>query len=1028
MPDFDDPRYEHRPLPPVPVPSWSAAASSNSGKRLVEEDDEQCFGANGYPDVKRQRLIDPDHADTDDDIAQSVERDEPMQGAETVLPTSQIIIHDSQSSPQGALLQSTRHQALPKNCPTSRRPSHKSTSEQSFSPSKRLKFDQVSERSADLSIPTYLHFDSSHGKTQALLTPPSDASKKSSNGEAKHFLAHSSRKKPSPTDATASRLKRPSTVKNDIYDMEESDEIECSLMSPNSKVATVKKLSRSSSGPKSSSKASRNRKESETPNRFNGTVPNSEVIKLMEDGAFIQPASSKGPRRATAYGTPEYKLTEEEDGYRQPGDALHVRNASVNVWHLPGEHISFAQSNKPVARPFTTISLPENSGWSQAHTDNGSEDIATETNAAGSSTPKATIYEDEVDSGDDASVATRNSPTSKGKKPPLSLRDKIAAASKQVPKTTPEFKKKRKRQRRYQIEVEKSENLLTVDTAYARLDTKQSTPMDSPGEQLLEMQASSQKSRQDSQTNTKKNKKRARIERERQEITAGTPKLSATDEQAREKQVQKPKLVGRAQAVRNSLTVDTKIAKEQARSEAASKSPYARPSPPKGSIGLGVTNSPRRPSILSASGSSLSPRKLFQTESALAQVIDPVALTDKKSGSDSSDESSDESPDSAIATPSKQALQEKSLSPYQRYIAKPKPGAEPLEATANSILKSELALRSENPTLAVIPTGVISEHYESIKNNHKDAVPNTTLSTDAKAKKELEAQVEQALPARILKQECTPSVAAPERSETPAVPFITLPKGMTMEQYESIKNRNKDAPPKARRPDPKVTKQLEAQAKRALLARSSTTGSTSSVAASDEPEFEANTKKAPKTVSAAVAPATPNGITTTQQKQANKKPEATLPKKAIRQTTKSTITPSTTASESSKGSQPPRAKATQAATAPTDLATVKPKGKAIIPAGSEPGSLLKNLKHRVAGQSARNSPAAPPFALAPTPVVRGFNALDEESDDDSESEDEDDVEEKRVNVVRAARPDQSTRSVVVDEDVEDSEDEEEEED
>jgi hypothetical protein len=969
MPDFDDPRYEHRPIPPVPVPSWSTAPSKPE-KRAAEEDDyEQYFGASEYPDAKRQRLSDPDDADSDDDIAQSVER-EAVQGVETTLPASQTIIRDSQSSPRRESFQSNRQLPLPETRSSSFRPSLASTSVTTFSPSRRLKYDQASEKSVDLSIPKHLRFDHNHGKTQALLTPPSDASKNSSNGETKKLLTQSSKKKPSLIQASSSGLRRPGTVKKDIYDVEESDDIECSLMSPKSKRASVKKLSRSSSGAKSSPTASRNGKGGENSVAFSGNVPNSEIIRLMEDASYIQPKSTKRPRSAVAHSVPEYNFTADENDYSQQGDVLQeVEEPSTNGSHLPGEHVAYVESKEPVA----------------------------------ASLPKATAFEDALDSEAGMDVTA-------SKKPTLSLREKLAAASKQVAREDSPSQPTRRRRKRAGTKDDVPTEALNLVTGFARPETKENTPMDSPGEQLLEMQASSQKSRQDSQSKkTKKIKKQDKTDRERQATASNNTKLSVTDQHANEKQLQKPRSVVMAPSVEKPLTIDTKTAEEKFESESALKSPYARPSPPKGSMGLGVTDSPRRPSTLSASGSSSSSRRLFQTESAPAQVANPVPVANKKSDSDSESGSEDESSDSAAATPSKQAPQDKPTSGgFQRYLSKPKPVAPPQEASAVSRLRTESALRSESP--AVIPMGMTFQQYEEMKEKLKNAPPKEKKQRDSKVKKELKAQAEQVLLAIPTNSETTPSAAASEEPEARAK--VKVKKAAQTTKTNAVTPNTMSA--STRTTKTPANKNLDTAAPKPVVRATTEAKSAPSTIESElSKASQASPTKATK----------PKSIPSSTASEPSKASQSAQVKPASTTTNPLAIASSST---SSKISQHARTNATPAA-----IAAPKPAAKALSPTEPPAESLLKKLKHRVADRSARSSPAAPAFALAPKPIAkpRGFKALDDDSDDSESEEDEDDeAEERRVNVVKAARPDQSTRSVANDDEDMDNASEEEDED
>jgi hypothetical protein len=99
----------------------------------------------------------------------------------------------------------------------------------------------------------------------------------------------------------------------------------------------------------------------------------------------------------------------------------------------------------------------------------------------------------------------------------------------------------------------------------------------------------------------------------------------------------------------------------------------------------------------------------------------------------------------------------------------------------------------------------------------------------------------------------------------------------------------------------------------------------------------------------------------------------------------------------------------------------------IVSKASEPGSLLKNLKYRIADKSAKNSPAPPTFVPAPKPAAKRFIALEDDSDDDESSSDEGNLEEKTTKIKAASRPDASTRNVQQDsdEDMDDDEDEDE---
>ena len=905
LPDFDDPRYAHRPIPPVPVPSWSEL-SSKSGKRPAEAYDDQFFEAYDFPDVKRQRLSNLADANGDDDVVQSVEQVEPLQGVEFIPPNSQTIIHDSQSSPRDELFQPIVQPPVLENYPALFQHSDTSTSRKDHLHAHGLKADQMSESSTDLPLPKTrkaLLYDPTHVKTQALLTPPSDASKRKPNGETRSVHVHGSKIKSSPTQATTSSLRRPGTVRKSIYDMEESDDIECSEMSPNSKLAAGKKLSRSSSGSKGSSKGSHVRKEMGSLDMFAGSVPNSEVVKLMEDGGVIQPESAKRPRKTISYGSQEYNFRADEDVCGQQVDAPQVREASATSSHPPN----------------------------------------------------ATSYENESGIREDANVAPEETTISKGRNPTTSGQiDAVPPTTKPVEQTSPGDKSRRRR-KKSQIASGKFTEPHNLDTTQQQLDAKQSTPIDSPGEQLLEMQASSQKSGQDSLKNDlKKTKKQTKAEQKKQEAAAGTALISATSTQREE--LQKPGRDRKTKAANGPPMVDVRAIEKRARSDSAPKSPYARASPPEGSVGLGFTNSPRRPSVVSRSSSSFSPRRLFREPPASTKVVTSVDLKDTKSSPDSSDGSADESSDAssdesaeaALATPSKPPPPEKAQTPYRKFIARPKHNIERQEAI-------------------------------------KEATSNKVTAEPAL------------------------------RADSPVVSSVTLPKGMTLEQYEAKKKQFKDVLPKTKATaDPKVKKELEAQAERAVLARASSKGSTSSVAPSDQPQAKIKPKKSTVTKDAILA-----STTGAASGQTSKQPAGPAQKKTARSTTKPAATSSTIASESIKSSQPVRAKTTPAATASKS-------GAATLTTDPEPGNRLKHLKHKIASRSARSSPAPLMFATSTKPIIKGFNALDEDSEDDSDSDsdedDDKDEEEKRVNVIKAAKPDQSTRSAVInsDEDTGDS--------
>jgi hypothetical protein len=893
LPDFDDPRYAHRPIPPVPVPSWSEP-SSKSGKRPAEEYDDQFFEAYDFPDVKRQRLSNLADADGDDDVVQSVEQVGPLQGVEFVPPNSQTIIHDSQSSPREEVFQPLVQPPVLEYTSALFQHSDTSASRKDHLHVHGLKADQMSESSTDLPLPKSrkpLLYDPNHDKTQALLTPPSDASKRKPNGETRSVHVHGSKIKSSPTQATSSSLRRPGTVRKSIYDMEASDDIECSEMSPNSKLAAGKKLSRSSSGSKGSATGSRVRKEMGSLDIFAGTVPNSEVVKLMEDGGVIQPESAKRPRKTISYSSQEYNFRADEDVCDQQVDAPQVRKASV----------------------------------------------------ARSHPPNATTYKDESGTRKDVNAVPEETTMSKGRQPTtLTQIDAVPPTTKPLEQTSPGDRSRRRR-KKSQIASGEFTEPHNLDTTQQRLDAKQSTPIDSPGEQLLEMQTSSQKSGQDSLKNDlKKTKKQSKIEQKRQEAVAGTAMISATTLQL--KGPQKPGRDYKTKAVNSFPTVDVKVIKERARSDSAPKSPYARASPPEGSVGLGFTNSPRRSSIVSRSGSSFSPRRLFQEQPASTKVLTSDDLKETGSSHDSSDASSDESTEAALATPSKPPPPEKAQTPYQKFIARPKQNIERQEAI------------------------------------------NEATSNKVTAEPAL-------------------------RSNSPVVSSVTLPKGMTLEQYEAKTKQFKDALPKTKATaDPKVKKELEARAERAVLARASSKGSTSSVAPSEQPQAKIKPKKSAVAKDASLA-----STTSAASKQASKTPEGPAQKRAASSATKSAVI----VSESSKSSESARAKTTQAAAASKSKA-------ATLTTDPGPGNRLKHLKHKIASRSARSSPAPLLFATSTKPIIKGFNALDEDSEDDSDSgsdEDNDkDEEEKRVNVIKAAKPDQSTRSAVInsDEDTDDS--------
>lgn len=944
VPDFDDPRYEQRPIPPVPVPSWPEA-SSNSGKRRAQDHDGRFFGANDSPNVKRQRLNDLDDTDSEDGVALSVERDGQLQAADAVLPTSQTVIHDSQSSPGDEPVKSIRQSLAPGDGMISFQPSYAGTSRRALSPIDRLKADLTSESFADLPLPVprkHLLYGPQHGKTQELLTPPSDASKKTASGETKTFHVHGSKRKFSPAQAISSELRRPSTSQKNPLDMNESEEIECSLMSPNSKLATSKKLSRSSSG----SRSFRGRKERYTPATFKGTVSNSEVIKLMEDGSIIQSESSKRPRKEIPY-------------------------------DMPGDCVSDVQSRKHLASPFPGLSLPKNNGWPKTLSRQNSVDVDITDHEAGPFAAKAILEERDDSSEESASVAAEDTSVLERNSSILSTHSSTAHATKQVTNSQTTSGRRRTRKRKYQINDDDAIKLLNIDTARPQLDTKQSTPMDSPGEQLLEMQASSQKPRANSRTRESKAEIQARTKgdkektSEQEEVVGPTTALAVSSTRKRQGLALDEKVTN----VEVSPTIVSKATEAPTRSDTASKSSYARPSPPEGSIGLGFTDSPRRHSTLSASSASLGLQNISKNKPAHAEVGKSDALEDSESSSNGADDSTD----STVATPSKPARPEKVQTTHQKANGKPKPTAElqtqMREATAKSKLTSKPLLRSESPAVVIVPKGMTLEQYEAIKNKFKDAPPKKKGPVDPKVKRHLQAQAELAL-ARTSSKESNSSVAPSEQLRS---------------------NSKKEA---AAKEEPVEQKDV-------------------AVTTFGEPKL--GKKRASKKMAAENEElAAVSGSTTA--KQANTKPERIVEKKqkkVVQQAVKATSTPSSTASNS---------KVSESVPAKTMSGTAAP--SVTVPASNlpQPGSLLKNLKHRVADKSARSSPAPPTFAPASKPVTKKFDTLDEDSDEESSSDDGDDIEEKRAKVVTAAKPDQSTRSTAVDSNEDTDEDSDEDED
>lgn len=896
VPDFDDPQYEHRPVPPVP--SWSETPSNPGKRRPSDEDEDRHAGPSDFPRAKRQRVGDVAGDDSDDDIIQSVERDVPMEGADVPLPDSPTLIQETQESPEDAL--SDRGRMLVRlNANGIESPYNGSFARRNYMSSNGVPFAQ-SQNS--------LHHDGDRTDAQALLTPPSDATKTTWKSNARP--AHSSKRKVSPVQASSSGERRHSSFKKEIYDMDNEEPIDDSQMSPKSKLVETQKSQKK----KSASKSSRNHMQEEPLRPYKGDVTMKEVRSIIDDG---------GENNFTAV--------------NHHGDPLQVHHAAVAATKLLGDDAALLQDKEQDEQLPGQIS----------------KDVHMQDDCS-LSLP--------IDPISNCQQSTRERRASLHPKTTPKQRDttRVKHANVKPADSAPQPEQKKKgKKRKSQIDNPETRALMSIDTNRTEPDTKQSTPIDSPGEQLLEMQASSQKPRQESLTQeSKKAAKKAKIQREKQrkfpddlsgivsnrkqrrevaQISKNTLTSQATPidiaeaiEKAEKKQ--KSKQSKKAQATQVTTTPCAGNTTKQVASEGAPKSPYARESPPRGSIGLGFTNSPHRPSTASTDDASLNKRKLFETK----QVQNSVATSDALKDNDSSSDSDEEESDSNVGTPSKTALPKETQTAYQKFIATKKPSLE----TSNSI-----------------------------------------------------------------------------RPDPPSTAGIALPPGWTLERFEAQKKAHEkkiatgEEKPKERKP---TKKQLLKNAQELTsLARVVSKDSTTSLATSEKSKLMG--KRGPKKEREEQEAATVQALT--KERESKSKLPAEVEEKKLKKTAKTAAkaanTPSSTASESSKAFQAVSAKATVAP--PTKTATSSAAKSRII----QPRKVLADLIGEFAAKSIPSSLAAPVVAPSTKSAAKSFNTLDEESSEDeaSDDEDEDDINRQKTMIIAASKPDASTRDSQVDSEV-----------
>jgi hypothetical protein len=850
LPEFDDARYERRPVPPVPVPLWSDTLL-NPGKRRAdnEEDEDQQFRSHDLPRTKRQRMDDVADDESDRDVVQSVEQDVPMDATDFPLPDSPSFIQETQSSPENGPSDPDRLPFGPNaKGKVSFHSLYNGTLGAHLPPpiESRDNGNEGGESSSGVPFAQSrknLFQDNKRPDNQALLTPPSNASKKASRGDARPTPAHDSKRKISPVQASSSGLRRPGSFKKDIYDMDNSEPIDDSQMSPKSRLTETQKSQKK----RSASKSSRNRKEKESTRPYKGDVTMTEITRLIDNGREIPPDSATQPRKETLYATPDYSFTADEDGYSQQGDPIRVQNASISTRPLPNDHPSQLQGKEQPGSSFTTLSLEKQDEQLPFHV---SEDVDMQDKVS-VHLPISLVRNGKQAERKEAASAQPET----NSEPKQGDITKVKHANVKLSNDSPQAQPKRKRKKRSQVDDSEATGSMTIDMNPLQHDTKQSTPIDSPSEQLLEMQASSQKSRQDSAARkSKKVEKQSKSQREKQETASKKPNAIASNRKQRRQMEKTSNNTQTSQSVPTKLaeTVDkpekqqkskpskmtqaseatrapcAEIAEKSGTSNSAPKSPYTRESPPKGSIGLGFTNSPRRPSTENIDNVSLSKRKLFETMPAPKTV----AASDALENNDSSSDSDEEGLDLTVGTPSKTARPDDSQTPYQMFNAKKNPSLE----TSGSV-----------------------------------------------------------------------------RSDTPSTASVALPPGMTLEQFEAKKREHEkkfatgEEVPKPRNP---TKRQLLKKAQEsASLARVVSKESTSSVATSEKakPKSKKLSKKERAEQEAATAPSL------IREKELKSKSTATIegnkPQRSAKTAAKATETPSTTASESSKASQAVPAKA-----------------------------------------------------------------------------------------------------------------------
>ena len=778
LPDFHDARYERRPVPPVPVPVWSDTPL-NPGKRRTddEEDEDQQFRSHNLPRTKRQRMDDVADDESYGDIVQSVERDVPMDATDFPLPDSPSFIQETQTSPENGPSDLDRLPIGPNaNGKVSFHSLYNDTLGASLPPriESRDNGNGSGETSGGMSFAQSrknLFQDNNRPDNQALLTPPSDASKKASRGDARPAPAHDSKRKISPVQVSSSGLRRPGSFKKDIDDMENSEPIDDSQMSPKSRLAETRKSQRK----RSASKSSRNRKEKESSRPYKGDVTMTEITCLIDSGGEIPPNLATRTRKEIPYATPDHSFTADEDGYSQQGDPIRVQNTSISTRPLPNDHASQLQGKEQSRGSFTTFSLNKQDEQLPFHV---SEDVDMQ-DIVSVPLPISSVSNGQQAKRKEAASAQPET-TSEPKQGDIT---KVKHANVKLSNDSSQAEPKRKRKKMSQIDNSEASGSMTIDTNPLQHDTKQNTPIDSPSEQLLEMQASCQKSRQDPVSEKyKKAEKQAKSQREKQETASKKLNAIASNRKQRrlmekasinpqtsqsvptklaetvdkpEKQ-QKSKPSEKTQTSEATHAPGAETAEKSASSDSASKSLYARESPPKGSIGLGFTNSPRRPSTVSTDRDSLSKRKLFKTKPA----PETVAASDTLKGNDSSSDGDEEGSDSLVGTPSKTARPNETQTPYQMFIAKKKPSLE----TSDSV-------RSDNPSTAsvALPPGMTLEQFEAKKREHEkkfatgEVMPKPRIPTKNRLLKSAQESVSLA---KVVSKESTSSVATSERAKS----------------------------------------------------------------------------------------------------------------------------------------------------------------------------------------------------------------------------------------------------------------------